>query len=576
MTHPLPGTLLSIEAVSSEREVHRIGIEMLPAPQAALVVNFADAFGAGWLDPNSKQLRLEFQLVALFSNAKTDSLWLSVAGREDNISLFPINTESPVVGQKHQEIPWSAQSRFLVNEIVELPEWAINSDAFELMAGVGNKPEKIGIIHVRKGPNAIEPQHASNDEVANLCKPELPATVVVTENSVAIEANPVKGLALAETAIMQSGRILIQRLSASIANMNRLFLTTVILPTLMSIVYFGFIASDVYISESRFVVRSPEKQATSGLGAILQSSGFSRAQDDTYTIHDYILSRDALQILEKQFAISQSYGSNNVDLFSRFGGFNWDHSFEALLRYFQKHVSIDSDSASSITTLTVSAYTSQDAYRINESLLEMSEALVNQLNERGRQDMIRFADREVADAEKKAADAALAVSDYRDQKNVFDPTGQSALQLQLVSKLQDELIATENVLIQVQTLTSDNPQIVSLRKRVETLRGNIASETAKVAGAGSSLSSKAVKYERLKMESMFAEKQLAAALASLTQARNEAQRKQLYLERIIQPSKPDKAMEPRRLRAILTTLILGLIVMGLLTILLAGVREHKD
>ena len=361
-----------------------------------------------------------------------------------------------------------------------------------------------------------------------------------------------------------------------IKDINRLFLLTVVIPTLLSIIYFGLIASDVYISESRFVVRSPDKQSATGLGALLQGAGFSKAQDDSFAVHDYILSRDALQKLETQFSISKTYGSDKVDVFSRFGGLDWDTSFEALLRYYQKHITVDTDTASSISTLSVNAYTSQDAYRINESLLEMSEKLVNQLNERGRQDMIRFATAEVTTAEQKAKAAALAVSRYRNQKNIFDPIGQSALQLQLISKLQDQLITTKNQYSQIQSLTRDNPQIPALQKQITSLEADISNETAKVAGAGGSLSNKAVEYERLKLESMFADKQLAGAFASLEQARNEALRKQFYLERIVQPSRPDKAMEPQRVRNIIATFMLGLIVWGVLSMLLAGVREHQD
>ena len=50
---------------------------------------------------------------------------------------------------------------------------------------------------------------------------------------------------------------------------NKLFHACVTVPTLVASVYFGLIASDVYISESRFIVRTAEKQAFSGLGAIL-------------------------------------------------------------------------------------------------------------------------------------------------------------------------------------------------------------------------------------------------------------------------------------------------------------------
>lgn len=350
----------------------------------------------------------------------------------------------------------------------------------------------------------------------------------------------------------------------------------VVIPTLLATFYFGLIASDVYVSESRFVLRSPEKQTLSTLGAFLQGAGFARAQDDTYTVHDFILSRDALRQLENKFAVSKSYGDEKVDIFSRFGGLDWDRSFEALWRYYQKRVTVDVDSTSSISTLVVRAYSSEDAFKINENLLEMSEALVNKLNLRGRQDLIKFALAEVALAEQKAKVAALAVSRFRDVKGVFDPTGQSALALQLVSKLQDELIATKNQLIQVQTLTKDNPQIPALRKRVESLQMDITRETAKVAGAGGSLSNKVAEYERLKLESAFADKQLATALASLEQARNEAQRKQFYLERIAQPNLPDIAMEPRRIRSIFTSVVLGLMSWGILVILRAGIHEHND
>jgi capsular polysaccharide transport system permease protein len=190
--------------------------------------------------------------------------------------------------------------------------------------------------------------------------------------------------------------------------------------------------------------------------------------------------------------------------------------------------------------------------------------------------MIQFAAAEVEVAEKKAKAAGLVLSRYRNNNSVFDPERQSALQLQQISKLQDELIATKAQLVQVRTFTPDNPQIPSLQKRADTLQSEVSAEMAKVAGGGSSLTNKAAEYERLALERTFADKQLGAALASLEQARNDAQRKQLYLERIVQPNKPDVALEPRRVRSVLATFMLGLIIWGMLTILVAGIREHHD
>jgi capsular polysaccharide transport system permease protein len=369
---------------------------------------------------------------------------------------------------------------------------------------------------------------------------------------------------------------LLDRLKTRALGMNRLFAFTVVVPTLISTLYFGAIASDIYISESRFVVRSPDRQAASPLGLMLKGAGFSRSQDDTYTVHDFMLSRDALKRLNDDHHLGKTFANDGIDRFSRFAGLDGDHSFEALHRYYQKHVDIQLDSASSISTLTVRAFTPEDAWRINQQLLTMSEALVNQLNERGRQDMIRFATSEVTDAENKAKAAALALSTFRNQKGVIDPERQSAVQLQQIAKLQDDLIATKTQLVQVRSVTPDNPQIPVLQKRQETLQAEIDAETNRVAGGERSLANKAAEYQRLALDREFADKQLASAMASLETARNEAQRKQLYLERIVQPNKPDIALEPRRIRGIVATLVLGLISWGILTILLAGIREHRD
>jgi capsular polysaccharide transport system permease protein len=316
------------------------------------------------------------------------------------------------------------------------------------------------------------------------------------------------------------------------------------------------------------------------LGAIIQGAGFSRSLDDIYSVHDYMLSRDALSSVNMRFDLRKAFTRKGVDLFSRFNPLGFDNSLESLFLYYQQHVDVFLNSSSSISTLKTRAFTPSDAYRLNEILLQQAEDLINRLNERGRNDLIRYALREVADAERKSRIASLALSDFRNKHGVFDPVGQSALQLQQVAKLQDELIATKTQLAQVKAFTPLNPQIPVLEQRVSALQQEINEENAKITGVSGnksqSLTNKAVEYERLSLDRVFAEKQLAAAMASLEQARNEAQRKQLYLERIVQPNSPDIAIEPHRMKAVLTTLVVGLVVWGIFSMLFAGIREHHD
>lgn len=354
-----------------------------------------------------------------------------------------------------------------------------------------------------------------------------------------------------------------------------LFLVTVVVPTLLAIVYFGLLASNVFISESQFVVRSPDKPAQTGLGILLKSTGFANAGDEIYSAQNFIESRDALNALNRNDYLYRIYTSSQVSFIDRFDPFGFNASHEKLFEYYRSHVELSHDTTSSIVTLKVRAYTSNDALQVNERLLQLAEDLVNRLNERGRRDMIGFAQREVADAEARATRAALALSSFRNAKGVVDPEKQATVQLQMISKLQDQVITTETQLAQLRIFTPQNPQIPTLQAQVQELRRQIAAQSAQITGNQQSLAGVAAEYQRRQLESQFADRQLAAAMASLQEAQNEARRKQAYVERIVQPSRPDKAMEPRRLRGIFVTFAMGIVAWGILSMLLAGVREHK-
>jgi len=362
-----------------------------------------------------------------------------------------------------------------------------------------------------------------------------------------------------------------------VKQLGPVFLFTVVIPTILAIIYYMFIASDVYISESRFVVKNPDKPQSSSLSTLLKSSGagVSAPGDEIASVEEYVMSRDALRELNKGNFITDVYGRTGIDWVGRFPGPVGGDSFENLYKYYKKKVSVGHE-ASAIATMQVRAYDARDAYRINEKLLQLGEQLVNKLNTRARGDLIRYAEAELKNSQEVAESAAVALSTYRNQQGVVDPDRQSTVQLQLVSKLQDELIASKTQLSQLRSFTPENPQIPVLQTRINDLTKEVNAETSKVAGGTRSLAGVQVRYQRLMLESQLADKQLAGSLASLEDARNEARRKQVYLERIVQPNIPDQPLEPRRTRGILSVLALGLVTWVVLSMMLAGVREHRD
>ncbi len=360
---------------------------------------------------------------------------------------------------------------------------------------------------------------------------------------------------------------------------NRLFLATVVVPTIISALYFGLIASDQYTSVSSFLIRSPQSSGSSALGGLFKGvAGVAQSDDNSYTVQNYIQSRDAMKILDDQLKIRDAFRKKSVDYINRFSAFGLGDSMEEFYRYYGKNiVSVQVDSSSPIVTLSTNAYDARLAWNINKQLLELSEQMVNQMNERARQDLIDVAQRDVDSAKERDQIATAALASYRNSAGVIDPERQSSVPLQQVGKLQDDLVATRVRIAEMQRLSPANPGLPGLSERAAVLQQEIDRVNQSIAGAaGHSLASKAAQFEQLTLEKEFADKILASAITSLEQARIEAERKQLYLDRISDPSLPDHAMEPRRARNILATFLLGMILWGVLTIVIGGVREHYD
>lgn len=366
------------------------------------------------------------------------------------------------------------------------------------------------------------------------------------------------------------------RMINRLRKLGGLFWLTVVAPTFLATLYFGGLASDIYISESRYVVRSPEKPQKAGLGMLLGSAGFATASEEVRAAQGFIASRDALRALDGGVLARTAWGNDGISIFDRFNPLGLSGSFEDLYKYYNGKVDAAHDAETGITVLTVRAFSPADAQKINTRLLENAEKLVNQLNDRGTRDLVRYAEQEVNEAKAQASTAAQELAAFRNRRGVIDPERQATVQLQMISKLQDELIGARLQLLQLSKAAAQNPQIPLLRVRIAGLQQAINEEISSVAGGDKSLSEAASEYQRLQVQREFADQQLGLSLAALQDARSEARRQGAYVERIAQPSLPDAALEPRRIRGILATLVVGLVAWGIIMMLVAGVREHRN
>lgn len=354
-----------------------------------------------------------------------------------------------------------------------------------------------------------------------------------------------------------------------------LFLALVVIPTLLAFLYFAFFASDVYVSEARFVVRSPSKAAATSLGQMLSGSGLSGASEESNAVVEYLESRSALADADHDGLLSRAYAAGSIFVLDRFGGL-LPANRERFFDYYLGKVEVEPDPTTQVLHLSVSAFGPDQARAINERLLDRSEALVNRLSTRARTDAVAVAEADARTAQRRAREAAVALAGYRNRAGIVDPEKEAESRLQGIAKLEDELVSVRTQLQQMEQFTPAAPQIPYLRSQTATLQREIAARRSGVAGGRHSLSAAGARYQVLLLDSELAGKQLAAALMSLQDAHAEARRKRAYVERIAPPSLPDYPIRPRRLGGVLAVLVLGLLAWGIAAVLLAGIREHRE
>jgi capsular polysaccharide transport system permease protein len=356
----------------------------------------------------------------------------------------------------------------------------------------------------------------------------------------------------------------------------RLFLYVVVMPTVLSMIYYGLMASDVYISEAKFALRLNSNTPSVGLfESVLSSGSIETANEDAMIVSDFIYSRDMLIELDNKLAIRNHFESNEVDMFSRMDP---EGSLEDFLDYYLGIIEIKIDSFTNIITLRVHAFEPNMAHSIAQTIITISEQLVNNLSNRIVEDSLQFARNEVDIAEARIRAASAAVTQFRSDTNSINPGEETSAVLRIITGLEAELATSRAKLFEVQNyMQNSSPQVQVLQGKVDSLAQQVEQERLRLSNNEDTNIDYARlidNFEPLLLEQELATKQYASTLASMELARIEAQRKQRYLLPFVLPQIPDEAVEPKRLRAIFIIFIGLIIIYAIGGLVWAAIKDH--
>ena len=349
----------------------------------------------------------------------------------------------------------------------------------------------------------------------------------------------------------------------------------VIAPTLVVSAYYAFVAAPIYVSEASFVVRMAAPPSSNVFGSLLQNSGITRSQDDTFSVQEYIRSRQALKELASKLPVRAIFGSPQADWLTRFPRFWENNSEEELYGYYSDRVSVIHNDTTGITVLRTTAFHAQDAADLNTTLLVLGGDLLERLNDRARGDAVRFADNEVQEAQQRVIDAQRNITDFRNKELMIDPNASSMSMIDLISNLTSALANTRARLAETRKTAPDSNSIPFLTSQIAALEQQIENERAKMVGSDKSVAPRIADYESLVLMREFANKALVAALDALEAARADARRQQLYLEVVVPPQMPDEAEMPYALKNIAIVFLSLSLAYLLGWLMLTAIKDHE-
>ncbi|GAK71873.1 putative capsule polysaccharide export protein [Agrobacterium rubi TR3 = NBRC 13261] len=351
------------------------------------------------------------------------------------------------------------------------------------------------------------------------------------------------------------------------------FFLIVIFPSILSLLYFVFVASNQYVAEARFAVRSlAEDSATENVDSGLMS--MQASSQDANIVTSFIRSPEILRRLDGKIDYREMFANEDADFLARFDD---QASNEEFLDYWLKHVSAFIDGPSGIVTLTAQTFRPEDSKKLVSAILDESEKLVNEMTVRAREDMLLSFRNEVTRTSKTYSEALTKVNSLQKQSGLLSPTEQAEQKSSLLTGLLAQKMDVDARMFVVrQSSGANSPSYRQLKLTRESLEDQIADLRNQLTGSeGASISNVITEFTALETDRLVAEKLYESARRNYDQALSAALKKALYITVFVNPVLPEEAIYPKRLVAPFL-IFLGLVVLwSTLALVWASVEDHR-
>ena len=363
-----------------------------------------------------------------------------------------------------------------------------------------------------------------------------------------------------------------------------LFLLIVVAPVVLSSIYYYQYASPQYVTEAHYIIRGAEKSPTDMLGILTGIPGSSASARESLIAKDYVLSRQFLNQSKTNINIRKMFSGDEIDWWSSLRPDLITYllnpkekvSEEDVLDYWQNNIiNISYDTNSGISILKITAFTPEDTVKIAKEVLNKTLLFVNNLSNNSRFDTLKLANAELQAAKLELDDLREKIKKYGDKEQIIIPEQRILANQEIITKLRMQLAGLETELMRLNRfMQATSPEVRTIRAKISSLKRQIKKQVARSKQKRKTATRVIQKTNIFKSELLFAEQIYLATLNAYRVARLEANRKQQYLDIIVNPQLPDESLKPEKLMSVLSVFFTSFMIWGILSLLLATIKDH--
>ncbi|HEY1145220.1 MAG TPA: hypothetical protein VGE84_02655 [Allosphingosinicella sp.] len=353
------------------------------------------------------------------------------------------------------------------------------------------------------------------------------------------------------------------------ARLRRRALLLIGLPVLLVALYKILLSPPLFEARTSFAIMTAAPQPSAMPAAGLFGGGASGgALSDAYRIREYLLSREAMQQMERRHGFLSHFNKAATDPLQRpfdFPLLGIDaHSF------YMRRLSIAVDMREGIVRLTVDGVTPAEAERFANGLLALARERTQQISEQLNADQFRSLQRDVSIAQAELRKASAHVASIQRRRSEIDPQQSAEGIYQLMGKLEVLLAETQ---AERTSLTSnglsESPLLPRLDAKIAELKRQIAEQRGRLVGGatGATVQNAAVELELANAQRRLTETGLEAVLQTFEKAKLRSIEERRYLVVISAPVLPEEVQAQRFLKTLLLTFAALLLLWGLASVL---------